>query len=124
MRVSFPHLGHAVDFVVSMTFFRSAVFAIFAIQSLLTGMCRQPKSIARGSTWSLGSIVVGRPLLDDKRTPAHLESACQNQSARKRCTILASRILHELQHQGRTEGFAKQLDFVLAFGWRSGSPLR
>jgi len=24
-------LGHAVDFVVSMTFFRSAVFAIFAI---------------------------------------------------------------------------------------------
>jgi hypothetical protein len=32
MRVSLPHLGHAVDFVVSMTFFRSAVFAIFAIQ--------------------------------------------------------------------------------------------
>ncbi len=31
MRVSLPHLGHAVDFVVSMTFFRSAVFAIFAI---------------------------------------------------------------------------------------------
>jgi hypothetical protein len=26
-----PHLGHAVDLVVSMTFFRSAVFAIFAI---------------------------------------------------------------------------------------------
>jgi hypothetical protein len=37
-----------------MTFFRSAVFAIFAIHSLLTGMCRQPKSIARGSTWLLG----------------------------------------------------------------------
>src|ERR1700676_1335538 len=54
MRVSFPHFGHAVDFVVSMTFFRSAVFAIFAIHSLLTGMCRQPKSIARGSTWLLG----------------------------------------------------------------------
>src|ERR1700675_5018844 len=32
MRVSLPHLGHAVDFVVSMTFLRSAVFAIFAIQ--------------------------------------------------------------------------------------------
>src|ERR1700722_6038151 len=43
MRVSLLHLGHEVDFVVSMTFFRSAVFAIFAIQSLLTGMSRQPK---------------------------------------------------------------------------------
>ncbi len=32
MRVSLPHLGHAVDFVVSMTFLRSAVFAIFANQ--------------------------------------------------------------------------------------------
>src|ERR1700719_2185746 len=32
MRVSLPHFGHAVDLVVSMTFFRSAVFAIFAIQ--------------------------------------------------------------------------------------------
>jgi hypothetical protein len=44
-----PHLGHAVDFVVSMTFFRSAVFAIFAIQFLLTGMCRRPEGC--GSTW-------------------------------------------------------------------------
>jgi len=29
--VSLPHLGQAVDLVVSMTFFRSAVFAIFAM---------------------------------------------------------------------------------------------
>ena len=32
MRVSLPHFGHDVDFEVSMTFLRSAVFAIFTIQ--------------------------------------------------------------------------------------------
>src|SRR5580658_2450595 len=57
MRVSLPHLGHAVDFVVSMTFLRSAVFAIFGIPLLLTGMCRQPAGC--GSTWLFGSIFVG-----------------------------------------------------------------
>ena len=31
MRVGFPHLGQSVDFVVSITFLRSPVFAIFAI---------------------------------------------------------------------------------------------
>ena len=31
MRVAFPHFGQSVDFDVSMTFLRSAVFAIFAI---------------------------------------------------------------------------------------------
>jgi len=31
MRVGLPHLGQSVDFVVSITFLRSAVFAIFAI---------------------------------------------------------------------------------------------
>jgi hypothetical protein len=31
MRVSFPHFGQAVDLLVSMTFLRSAVFAIFAM---------------------------------------------------------------------------------------------
>jgi len=39
--------------VVSMTFLRSAVFAIFAIFFLLTGMCRPPAGC--GSTWYLGS---------------------------------------------------------------------
>ena len=31
MRVAFPHFGQSVDFDVSITFLRSAVFAIFAI---------------------------------------------------------------------------------------------
>jgi len=35
MRVAFPHLGQSVLLVVSMTFLRSAVFAIFAIIALL-----------------------------------------------------------------------------------------
>jgi hypothetical protein len=35
-RVGLPHLGQSVDFVVSITFLRSAVFAIFAITNLLT----------------------------------------------------------------------------------------
>src|SRR3979490_2743182 len=105
MRVSFPHLGHAVDFVVSMTFFRSAVFAIFAIQSLLTAMCR-PKAAVLPGNW-------GVSLWDDQRTPAHLESAPAGSTRpnqpdrihprRSGCTVLASRILHELQPRGRTE---------------------
>src|SRR5271166_2339620 len=102
MRVSLPHLGHAVDFVVSMTFLRSAVFAIFAIQSLLTGMCRQPESC--GSTWYLGSIVVRQ------RTPAHLLSVRQDQPGQKRCTVLASRILHDFAARGATA----------ALLWKSG----
>src|SRR3954462_7988895 len=36
MRVGLPHLGQSVDFVVSISFLRSAVFAIFAITNLLT----------------------------------------------------------------------------------------
>src|SRR5664279_5566962 len=78
MRVSLPHLGHAVDFVVSMTFFRSAVFAIFAIQFLLTGMCRQPKGAVLPGNWGVSSLFEG--------TPTHLESARQDQPARKRCS--------------------------------------
>jgi hypothetical protein len=34
MRVGLPHLGQSVDFVVSMIFLRSPVFAIFAIGSV------------------------------------------------------------------------------------------
>jgi len=56
-----------------MTFFRSAVFAILAIQFLLTGICRQPEG--RGSTWNLGSVVVGPSTLDDQR-PTINEPRC------------------------------------------------
>jgi hypothetical protein len=38
MRVGLPHLGQSVDLAVSMTFLRSAVFAIFAIINLLTAV--------------------------------------------------------------------------------------
>ncbi len=40
MRVALPHFGQSVDFAVSMTFLRSAVFAIFAI-------CKSPFGAAR-----------------------------------------------------------------------------
>ena len=45
MRVGFEHLGQSVDFVVSMTFLRSPVFAIFAIAKvflLLECLCTHP----------------------------------------------------------------------------------
>lgn len=52
MRVGLPHLGQSVDFVVSMIFLRSAVFAILAIAGVLllrqSVSARTYKMLARG----------------------------------------------------------------------------
>src|SRR5580693_3779491 len=69
MRVSLPHLGQAVDFVVSMTFFRSAVLAIFGIQLLLTGMCRRsPIRETAGLPGDWG--VLGESSFGERTSPA------------------------------------------------------
>jgi len=77
-------------------------------------MCRQPKS--RGSTWKLGSIVVG--LSNERRY--HLESVGSTRVETVRCTRLQN-----LTTVARpAQRIAEKLDFVLAFGWRSDSSLR
>jgi len=75
-------LGHAVDFVVSMTFFRSAVFAIFAIT--LSPDRNVPP--AHGPRFYL-------EIWEYRSLDGQL---WMTQPARTRCTVLASRILHEL----------------------------
>ncbi len=100
MRVSLPHLGHAVDFVVSMTFFRSAVFAIFAIQSLLTGMCRWPKKAAvLPGNWGVSSLDDHRRMINERRESISNQPG-RISTHRSGATVLATRILHELRPRG------------------------
>jgi hypothetical protein len=60
MRVGLLHLGQSVDFVVSITFLRSPVFAILAIGRvfLLLGVSLHTPAIASG----FNGAVIGSPL--------------------------------------------------------------
>jgi hypothetical protein len=80
IRVSLPHLGQAVDLVVSMTFLRSAVFAIFAI--FATFSCRNVPTVERLRFY----LVFGSSIFWNLR-PAD----------EARCSVLAYLSLHEVE---------------------------
>jgi len=95
MRVSLPHFGHAVDLVVSMTFFRSAVFAIFAIQySPDRNVPSARTAVVLPGDWEVSRIA----------GPTRIRPA-ESKHAQKRCTVLASRILHEVKRRCRNGDF-------------------
>src|ERR1035437_5336850 len=60
MRVGFLHLGQSVDFVVSISFLRSPVFAIFAMGRvfLLLGVSLHTRRILRGFNGAAGDTQV------------------------------------------------------------------
>src|ERR1700693_3174686 len=86
MRVSLPHFGHAVDLVVSMTFFRSAVFAIFAIQySPDRNVPSARTAVVLPGDWEVSRI----------GGPTRIRPA-ESKNAQKRRTVLASSSLHDV----------------------------